>query len=148
MRLRLMATPSNWCFWCARFREIMLDAPWSSLDLAMSIILILRGTYLIAGFTWLETAYTLYKPLAGLLGLLAYGWICLLAGTVQAITTLWPTRPLMEVRLFARMGVCFCMVVFGLNQMANIPPPIGAITHLVLSGLSIWSVLRTSHNGG
>jgi len=134
--------------WCARFQEIMLDAPWSSFDLAMSVILILRGTYLIAGFTLLESAYTLYKPLAGILGLWAYGWICLIAGMVQAISVLWPTRPLFECRLFARMGTCFCMVVFSLNQIANVPPPIGAITHLVLSLLSIWSVLRTSRTGG
>ena len=149
MRLRvLMATPSRWCFWCARFREIMLEAPWSSFDLAMSIILILGGTYLIAGFAMLESAYTLYKPLAGIMGLWAYGWICFLAGSVQAICVLWPSRPLFEWRLFARMGVCFCFVVFSLNQIANVPPPVGAITHFVLSGLSIWSVLRTSRTGG
>ncbi len=114
----------------------------------MSIILILRGTYLIAGFTMLESAYTLYKPLAGIMWLWAYGWVCLIAGIVQSIVVLWPSRPLFEWRLFARMGVCFCFVVFSLNLIDYVPPPIGAITHLVLSGLSIWSVLRTSHNGG
>lgn len=149
MRLRvLMATPSRWCFWCARFREIMLDAPWSSFDLAMSIILVLRGCYLVVGFTLLEPVYTIYKPLAGIMGLWAYGWVCLIAGMIQCISVLWPVRPPFEIRLFARMGVCFCFVVFSLNQISNVPPPIGAITHLVLSGLSIWSVLRTSKTGG
>lgn len=138
----------RWCFWCARFREIMLDAPWSSFDLSMSVILILRGLYLIAGFSLLETTYSIYKPLAGFIGLWQYGWVCLIAGCVQFLMTLWPVRPPFEIRLLARMGVCFCFIAFSLNQISNIPPPVGFITHFILSLLSIWTVLRTSRKGG
>lgn len=149
MRLRvLMAKPIRWCFWCARFREIMLEAPWSSFDLAMSFILVLAGGYLITNFEWLESTYAIYRSLSGCLGLQAYGFVCLIAGMVQMVSVLWPSLPSFECRLFARMGVCFCFVVFSLNQLANVPPPVGAITHFVLSGLSIWIVLRTSRGGG
>lgn len=136
------------CFWCARFREIMMEAPWSSFDLAMSVILILLGMYLIAGFTWLESAYSLYQPLSGWLSLWTYGWVCWCAGIIQAWVVLWHTRPPFELRLLARMGVCFCMVMLGINQISNVPPPVGAVTHLILALLSIWSVLRTRQSGG
>lgn len=126
----------------------MFSAPWSSFDLTMGIILILRGMYLIIGFTVLEATYSVYKPLVGILGLWHYGWICFVVGSIQTMVVLWPSRPAFELRLLARMGVCFCFLTFSLNQISNIPPPIGAITHFVLSLLSIWSVLRTGRKGG
>jgi hypothetical protein len=129
-------------------REILLEAPWSSFDLALSAILLLRGAYLLFGFTTLESAFSLYRPLSGWLSYWAYGLICLLAGVAQAMATLWPSIPPFEIRLLARLGVCFCAALFALNQVSNVPPPVGAITHLVLAVLSIWSVLRTSRAGG
>lgn len=136
--------------WGGRLVEIMISAPWSSFDLALSAILILRGAYIIIAFEFLEVTYSyiLYRQLSGWLSLQTYGWICLIAGLLQAISTLWPTRPPFEVRLMTRLSVCFCMLIFSLNQISNIPPPIGAITHFILALLSVWSVLRTSRTGG
>lgn len=128
----------------------MISAPWSSFDLALSAILILRGAYILIAFEFLEVTYSyiLYRQLSGWLSLQTYGWICLIAGLLQSISTLWPTRPPFEVRLMTRLSVCFCMLIFSLNQISNIPPPIGAITHFILALLSVWSVLRTSRTGG
>ena len=142
----------DWCFWCARFREIMMDAPWSSYDLAMGVILIMRGAYLIVGFTTMELTFTYssgnFRPLMGVLGLWSYGWTCLICGWIQILVVLWPTKPIFEMRLLARMGICFCFLVFSFNQISNVPPPIGAITHWILTLLAIWSVLRTRRSGG
>lgn len=114
----------------------------------MSVVLLLRGTYiLLYEDALLEVYPQLYLQLANTVSLFIYALVCLLAGAVSLITTLWPIRPSYGLRLFARMGVAFCFVQFTLNQMAAPVLAVGAITHLILALMAVWSVLRTRHGG-
>lgn len=148
MKTRIIHHPTTWYCWGGRVREILLDAPWSSFDLAMSAILILRAGYLLLFGAAIQAKHPmLYAQLANTITLEGYGVLCLIAGSYGMAIVLWPTRPSYGLRLFARMGVAFVFVQYSINQWALTYPTIGAITHLVLAALAVWSLLRTQRGG-
>lgn len=45
------------------------------------------------------------------------------------------------------MGVALCLLTFALNNLSHYPPPLSAVTYVLLSTWALWGVLRTkSHD--
>ena len=71
-----------------------------------------------------------------MLVLLALGWLGLM-------NALWCPRPRFGWRLLARMGVALCLLTFAINNLSYYPPPLSAVTYVLLSVWALWGVART-----
>lgn len=136
-----------YCRSCARLRDVLYDAPWSSFDLIAGCITFWLGVYLIASPALFENYGAVYQVLSRFGNECWWGTILFSAGLFDLVVTLWYKKRSFQLRLLARMGIGFCMTSLALNNLANTPPPASTITYGVLALASIWSVLRTRSDG-
>lgn len=135
-----------YCRFCARLRDILYDAPWSSFDLIAGCVVFWLGLYLMTSPSLFDN-YAVYQVLSRFGDEYAWGIILFSAGAFDILVTLWYRRLTFPLRLLARMGIAFCMTSLALNNLANTPPPASTITYGVLALASVWSVLRTRSDG-
>lgn len=145
------ATRPEWwlayCRFCERLREILLTAPWSSLDLIMASSIFLIGAYLLSCPRLFDHYGSMYGGLSKFGGELLWGAAFLVAGAFGLLSVLWMVRPPFLVRLLARMAIAFCLLSQALNTLAHAPPPLSAIMYGVLSMAALWSLWRTKPSG-
>lgn len=139
----------SYCRFCARLREILYEAPWSSFDLILASAIFWMGCY----FLWM-TESDLFARFGGVYRVMArfgdevvWGAMFALAGCYALLVVLWLHRPPFLARLAARMVVAFCVLSLAINNLGNSPPPASAITYGVLSLAAIWSLWRTRSSG-
>lgn len=141
-----MISSRSWlvyCGTCQRIREIMIAAPWSNFDLMTSSIVCGIGGYLLFMPGMFQAVGGVYRGMARLGPEWAWAVVFLLLGGLGLITVLWCTRPRFGARLLARMGVALCLLTFALNNLSYYPPPLSAVTYVLLSVWALWGVVRT-----
>lgn len=136
-----------YCKICRRIREILLEAPWSILDLLMSAIVSGIGLYLLLRPGMFKQVGGVYAMLAQIGSEWLWGWSFFCCGGFGFIVCLWCTRPSFVWRLMARMMVAFCLLSFALNNLSFYPPPLSVVTYSVLSLAAIWGIMRTKSSG-
>lgn len=141
----------NWVFYycrlCARLRDILYEAPWSSFDLISTCVLFWIGVYLISNDSLFDKFNGVYNVLSRFGDESLWGWMFLFFGFSGMVNVLWIYIPSFGFRLLARMGVAFCFTSLALNNLGTNPPPISAITYSVLSVSALWAVYRTKPCG-
>lgn len=136
-----------YCRFCERLRIILLQAPWSSFDLIVSSIVFWLGVYFTASPGFMEAYSDVFKALDTLGGVQSWGALMLVFGSLGVLNVLWLDRPRFLIRLVARMGVAFSLVVMTLNHINAYHVPPSTVTYAVLSVSALWSVWRTKSSG-
>ena len=132
-----------YCGTCQRIREIMIHAPWSNFDLMTSVIVCGIGGYLLFMPGMFQAIGGVYGGMARLGPEWAWACVFLLCGGLGLGVVLWCVRPRFVWRLLARMGTAACLLTFALNNLSNYPPPLSAVTYVLLSMWALWGIVRT-----
>lgn len=135
------------CGVCRRIREVLLEAPWSILDLLFSALISGIGLYLLLRPGLFNHIGGVYSLLARLGSEWLWGWIFLGCGSFSFVICLWCVRPAFGWRLLARMAIAFCLLSFALNNLSFSPPPLSVVTYGVFSIAAILGILRTKTSG-
>lgn len=130
-----------------RLHVVLLEAPWSNFDLLASLITLLIGGYLLLRPDMFRQVGGVYLTMARVGPEWAWGVLFLGLGILGLVTALWCVCPPFLWRLGARMGTAFCLLTFALNNISYAPPPLSAVTYVLLSLWAVWGILRTKASG-
>ena len=131
---------------CRRLRRILLEAPWSSYDLLSALIVSGIGLYLWLNADMFQHIGGVYQQMADVATERQWGILFMGCGGFALIITLWCVAPQFLWRLSARMATAFCLLVLAGNNLLNFPPPLSAVTYVLLSAWALWGVVRTNAN--
>lgn len=134
----------TYCAICLRLRNVLAEAPWSSFDLVSGALVWWVGCYMVASPEVLSLGS--HKILNALGSTAPYVFVgCGLLGWASVC---WPSRPPFLLRLTARMGLTYCVVLLFIEDYARNPPPLSVFTHATLAVASAWGLCRTKTRGG
>ena len=129
-----------------RLRRILLEAPWNSYDLLSALIVSGIGLYLWLNAEMFQRIGGVYQQMADVATERQWGILFMGCGGFALIITLWCVAPQFLWRLSARMATAFCLLVLAGNNLLNFPPPLSAVTYVLLSAWALWGVVWTNAN--
>lgn len=135
-----------YCAFCLRLRNVLTEAPWSSFDLVAGSLVWWVGAY--AAFCPDALAVDGGRIVSALGSPDLAAAVFLLFGLLGWAVACWPSRPPFALRLAARAGIAYCLILLMAEDLARDPPPLSVATHATLVVAASWGVLRTRVMGG